>query len=169
MSDYENPYHSPETQIVPTAAQSAGVELTVKMLQYLNEASPWLRFIGILGYIGAGFTAFGGLIGAISMNALGSAFDFSSDFGAGFGPMFLLYIPLALLVFLPAHFTFKFGQKIRAYKFTNSTEDLEEALKNNKSYWKFTGILYIISLALLPVMFIAMIIVGVAGVLGNLF
>ena len=165
MSDYENPYQSPETQIVPTAAQSAGVEFTVKMLQYLNEASPWLRFIGILGYIGAGFTAVCGLIGAM----LGSTLDLPSDFGAGFGAIFLLYIPGALLIFLPAHFTFKFGQKIRNFKFTNSTEDLEEALKNNKSYWKFTGILYIISLALIPVMFIAMIIVGVAGVLGNLF
>ncbi|MDR2964795.1 MAG: hypothetical protein LBU88_03365 [Treponema sp.] len=169
MSDFTNPYQSPETQIVPQANQNTGIELTTNMLKYLNEASPWLRFVGILGYIGAGFTVFGGIIGALGMLAADSALDLSGGvFGAaGLGALFLLYIPFGALLFLPAHFTYKFGQKIRNYRFTNSVNDLEEALKNNKSFWKFTGILYIISLALVPVLLIIMIIAGIAGVLTN--
>jgi len=167
MSDYENHYRSPETQIVPEAKQGTGVELTVKMLQYLNEASPWLRFVGILGYITAGFTIFGGIAGMLSFVAVGSMVDLPSGIAPAFGALFfIIYLPTGVLTLFLANFIFKFGQKIRYYKLTNSIEELEEALKNNKSLWKFIGILCIVSLALIPVMLILTLIVGVVGVLG---
>ena len=169
MSDFSNPYQSPEAQIVPQAKQSSGVELTVNMLKSLDDASPWLRFIGVLGYIGAGISVFTGVAATLGMSNASSTIDLPGELGTLFSTLFLIYIPAGVIMFFPAHFTYKFGQKIRNYKFTNSIEDLEEALKNNKSFWKFTGILCIVSLALVPVSFILMIIVGIAGVLGNLF
>ena len=167
MSDYENPYQSPETQIIPETKQNSGVEFTLKMLQYLNEASPWLRFVGVLGYIGASFTVFGGIVGLLGSIAVGSMVDIPSGFGAMFGVLFFIfYLPGGIVMFFLAHFTFKFGQKIRNYKFTNSIEDLEEALKNNKSLWKLMGILCIVSLALIPIFLILAVIVGIVGALG---
>ena len=166
MSDFENPYQSPETQIVPETKQNSGIELTVTMLQYLNDASPWLRFIGILGYIGAACMVLGGILVPLFIILAGSYID--EQLPGMFGLVYLLYIPFGVLAFFPAHFTFMFGQKIRNYKFTNSIEDLEQALKNNKSLWKFQGILYIVALSTIPVMIIVAIIVGVVGALGVL-
>ncbi|MDR0324260.1 MAG: DUF5362 domain-containing protein [Treponema sp.] len=161
MSDYENPYQSPETPIVPETSQSSGASLSETMLRYLNEASPWLRFVGVMGYIGAGLMCLGGIISAIIMLAASS---FAEEIGVFTAWIFIIiYLPMGVLMFFPAHFTYSFGQKIHNYKFSNSGEELEMAFKNNKSLWKFTGIIYIISLASIPVIIVVSIIIGVAA------
>jgi hypothetical protein len=166
MSDFENPYQSPETPIIPEVSQDTGVSFSVTMLQYLNEASPWLRFVGILGYIGSGMTAIGGIIIAITMTAVG---DIAGDLGAFPAWIFsFVYIPLGVLLFFPAHFTYNFGKKIRDFKFSNSTDDLELAFKNNKSFWKFSGIICIIYLAIIPLFLIIAIIGGVYALVSGL-
>jgi len=163
MSDFENPYQSPESPIVPETRQNTGNPLSENMLQHLFEASPWLRFVGILGYIGSGLIAAAGIIFAISSfaaSAIGGLFD---QF-----PLWLLalaYIPLGAIFFFPSHFTYNFGKKIRNYRFSNSSEDLETAFKNNKSLWKFYGILCIINLSFIPVSIVIALIAGIAAVL----
>ena len=168
MSDYENPYQSPETQIIPEASQSAGVELSVKMLNHLNETSPWLRFIGILGYIGCGIFVLIGFLSSFGLFTLSESSN--SNFFGGMTALALavIYIPVGVLLFFPAHFIFTFGQKIRSYRFTNSIEDLEAAFQNNKSLWKFLGILSIIQLAIVPLIIIGAVIFGVISALGLL-
>lgn len=161
MSDIENPYQSPESQIIPETPQSADNSITPLMLKYLSEASPWLRFIGILGYIGCGIMVISGIVMAATANATGELFENFIDFP--FWIIGFLYIPLALLLFFPSHYTFKFGQKIRNYQFSNSNDDLENAFKNNKSLWKFYGILMIVYLAILPVVIVVSVIIGVAA------
>jgi len=161
MSDLENPYKSPESPIVPDMSQSSGALLTDNMLQFLYEASPWLRFLGILGYIGCGMMVVGGIGSAIVMVA-------ASSLAAEFGdvPLWLIaliYVPMGALMFFPARFTYNFGEKIRSYKLNKSSEDLELAFKNNKSLWKFSGILCIIYLAIIPVVFVVTIIVTVVA------
>jgi hypothetical protein len=163
MSDFENPYQSPESPIIPDPSQSSGNSLSETMLQYLNEASPWLRFIGILGYVGSGLLIILGILFAAGMLA-------ASAFAGGLGefPLWifaLIYIPLGVLCIFPAHFTYNFGQKIRNYRFSNLSEDLEVAFKNNKSLWKFYGIICIIYLAFIPVFILIGVIISVAAVL----
>jgi uncharacterized protein involved in cysteine biosynthesis len=164
MSDFENPYNSPESPIVPEKTQNAG-NLTVTMLQYLKEASPWLQFVGILGFIGCGLMVLFGIIFAFLPNVIaGSFMDIS-----GSGPFWifsLFYAALAALFFFPASFTYNFGAKIRKYQYSNSDEDLEQAFRNNKSFWKFYGILCIVYLAFIPVIIVIAIIVGVAATAG---
>jgi len=163
MSDYVNPYNSPESPIVPEKAQNAG-NLTETMLTYLREASPWMRFIGILGFIYCGFMVIGGLI---SMAGVAAASSILNEFFTF--PVFLVipfYLLMAVIVFFPSLFTYNFGTKIRKYQFSNSDDDLEQAFKNNKSLWKFYGILCIISLAIFPVIIILAIVIGVAAVSG---
>lgn len=166
MSDYENPYQSPEAPIVPQTSQNSGISITETMLQHLNEASPWLRFVGIVGYIISGMVVIGGILAAFGMAA---ASFLSDDFG-----MFpawilaLVYIPFGVLLFFPAHFTYNFGKKLRNYRFSGSIEDLEMAFKNNKSLWKFNGIIYIIYLSFIPLSIVGAIIAGVAAVAGGM-
>ena len=83
------------------------------------------------------------------------------------GPMVIVYslyfIGAGVLMFFPAFFTYKFGVKIRAFTRTNSEQELELAFKNNKSLWKFNGILTIIGLAIIPLVIILGIIAVVAA------
>jgi len=161
MSDYENPYQSPETPIVPEISKNSGVSITETMFQHLYEASPWLRFIGIVGYIISGVIVVVGILSAFGM----AAASFLSD-DLGMFPVWILalvYIPLGVLLFFPAHFTYNFGKKLRNYRFSGSIEDLELAFKNNKSLWKFNGILYIIYLSFIPLSIVGAIIAGIAA------
>ena len=165
MSEIENPYQSPQTSIIPERSHTDH-SLTETMLQYLYEASPWLRFIGILGYIGACLCFVSGVIMAISMSVFSGLFGELGEFP--FWILGIIYIPMGLLLFFPARFTHEFGEKIRQFKFNNSSNELEEAFKNNKSLWKFYGILCIIYLAFIPVVFIGAIVVGVVSAI-NIF
>jgi hypothetical protein len=166
MSDFENPYKSPETAIVPEKTEGAGTVLTETMLGYLKEASPWLRFIGILGFIGCGLMCVGGIIFAVTTSAVSSIAEEFVNF-----PIWLLslfYVGGGALYFFPARFTYNFGAKIRDYQLSSSNDDLELAFKNNKSLWKFNGILYIVCLALIPLLIIVSIIFAVVTAVGLL-
>jgi len=167
MSDFENPYQSPEAAVVPEASQSTGVSMTETILKYLYESSPWLRFVGILGYIGSAMLCLLGIILAVGGVALQNFMDDFGQFPVSF--MGLIYVPMGVLFFFPSHFTFTFGKKINSYKFSNSIEDMEAAFRNNKSLWKFYGILCIVYIAFIPLTIIVSVIVGVASAVGGGF
>jgi hypothetical protein len=67
----------------------------------------------------------------------------------------------AVFAFFPSYFIYNFGSKTRTYLRTGADQDLEGALKSNKSLWKFQGILAIAGIALVPVMIIIILIVVV--------
>jgi hypothetical protein len=169
MSDTTNPYQSPVDPAPVKSLDSAGA-LTETMLRYLREASPWLRFIGILGFIYCGFIALMGLIFMGMMTTLESFWGdipglpefLARGIGGAFG---FIYIIIAALAFFPAFFTFNFGVKIRNYQRSGADTDLEAAFKNNKSLWKFSGVLAIVGLAFIPVSIIGLIIAGIASAL----
>lgn len=149
MSDIENPWQSPENVSVPAPPPGAQVVLTGTMLRYLKEAVPWLRFVGIMGFISSGFTAIAG----ISFTVVGLVTTSIADVFGFFPPglVGLFYVGLGAVLFFPARFTYSFGSRLRNYQLNNSERELEEAFKNNKSLWKFHGILTIVYLAIIPV------------------
>jgi hypothetical protein len=154
MSDYTNPYQSPEADIKPVGASQGG--LTETMIAHLRGASPWLRFIGILSFIGCGLMAAAGVLFTVApslavMNIAGWVNEIKGWAGVFMG---VLYIGLSVLMFFPARFMYGFGIKIRNYLRSGADQDLEEAFKNNKSLWKFNGILAIIYLAVIPVVMV---------------
>ena len=173
MSDFENPYASPQTQSIAETKLIHQNALTDPMFKYLKEAAPWMRFIGILGYIQCGFLASSAITMLVTMGTFSTVWNSIPDMGV-FGDIFttafsfslgIVYLILALVYFFPAHFTFLFGAKIRNYIISGRENELEEAFKNNKSLWKFNGILAIILLSLVPVLIIVMIIAAVASAL----
>ncbi len=162
MSENLNPYQSPQADLNAPKPFLSGVGLTETMVRYLKEASPWLRFIGILGFIGCSFMFLGGIIMMFAMPMMAAS---AENFLAGFfsSSIGIVYIILGVVMFLPARFTYNFGTKIRSYLQSNNEQDLELALKNNKSLWKFYGILCIVYLALIPVG----IVVGIISLLSS--
>jgi hypothetical protein len=163
MSDAVNPWQSPETPVQAEENAVQGV-LTAPMIRYLKEASPWLRFIGILGYIGAILLIVTGVIMTIALLITDSSdtFGFLGVFSSLVG---LVYVTFAVLAFFPARFTHRFGVKIRNYLLSGAEKDLEEALKNNRSLWRFSGILLIVYLALIPVAIIMGVVTAISSLL----
>jgi membrane protein YqaA with SNARE-associated domain len=167
MSDFENPYNSPESPIVPEKAQQAG-NLTETMLRYLREASPWMQFFGVIYFISAGFCALGGIISLFTFSEFNPLLDtLGIGQGGGLGFLiFIFYMGIGALSFFFGLFAFNFGAKIKKYQYSNIDEDLEQAFKNNKSYWKLSGILTIIALSFIPIIIVIAIIAGVATAAG---
>jgi hypothetical protein len=170
MSDNNNPYRSPEAGVSPVVPLTSGGALTDLMLTYLKGASPWLRFVGIVGFIGCGITAVTGIVFMALIPAMDTVWEsvpgfetYAGIFGAVFGGAMGVYcLIIGLLCFFPSFFIYNFGTKIRNYIRSGAGEDLEMAFRNNKSLWKFVGIITIISLAFVPVLMIIGIAVGVA-------
>ena len=176
MSDTVNPFKGPETVAAPLSPLTAQGTLTETMLKYLKNASPWLRFIGVLGFIGSGITVLWGIIsmafGSFTWRVLKEIPGFKplSEISSTGGTALMLLTGLltfgmAAIIFIPALFTYKFGSMIRSYLRTGADQDLELALKSNKSLWKFRGIIYIIYLAFVPLTVVIGIIVAVASAL----
>jgi hypothetical protein len=165
MSDASNPYQSPRAESEPAAALTNQGVLTENMLFYLRGASPWLRFIGVLTYIGSGFMVAAGLVMMVVMPGFSgiSLSSFTDGWMRGLeGVAGLIYIIGGVIIFFPARFTYNFGAKIRTYLQNNTEQELELAFKNNKSLWKFYGILSIVYLAFIPVALV----IGIIAAIG---
>jgi hypothetical protein len=159
--DSANPWQSPGTEVRAEENSAAQGGLTAAMIRYLKEASPWLRFIGILEYIGAGLLAAGGVLVTSVFAVTGRTFGSAGTAVGAFAG--LIYVVLAVISFFPARFTYYFGAKIRSYLSGNMDKDLEAAFKNNKSLWKFAGILMIVYLAFIPLGIIGMVIAAITS------
>lgn len=167
-----NPYQSPEAAIAPDKPLIAQGVLTQTMLDDLKRASPWIKFVAVLGFVASGLTALSGVFifawipfAGMSWRQL-QMFGFESLglVGAGFSvTMTVLFIGAALLIFYPSLFMYRFGEKIRSYLRTGSEQELELAFKNNRFLWKFFGIVCIIYIAFLPGLIIVSTIVGVVA------
>jgi hypothetical protein len=169
MSDIDNLYQSPRSDINAVNPLAPAGKLTEAMVFYLKGTSPWLRFIGILAFIGAGATIVGGLLfsvlGTLGTNIFAQALSDQMDIGAAETVVSwitiltgIFVIIIGVICFFPAWFIYNFGKRIKTFLQNNSERELELAFKNNKSLWKFMGILTIIYLAFLPVTLIISII-----------
>jgi len=157
MSNEVNPYQSPEAPASPIQLQG----LTVLMQMYLRQASPWLRFMGILGFIGVGFYIFGSIIATVLASSHGSTWANSSYyklFSSSAGVVLGLFC--GLIIFFPSLYSYRFGARIRSYLKEGNDEDLELALKNNKSFWKFCGIYSII--CIITIILALVFVIGIA-------
>jgi len=162
MSDTVNPYQSPETVVVPEKPLAIQGTITETMLIYLKGATPWLRFVGILGFISSGFVVLMGFSMAPFISIMNRVWteipgfeSFNGVFSAAFsGFMIVMFIGAGLLLFFPSFYIFRFGEKIRSYLRTGADKDLELAFQNNKSLWKLIGIICIIQLAFIPLLII---------------
>ena len=168
----ENPYASPKTESVPDNTLIGKAALTDATMGYLREASPWLRFLGIVGFVSCGILVIIAIASIAGMNAMASLWESIPGFGAAgdaataiFSAFFGLNLLIgAVLCFFPSLFIWRFGVKIRAYFQNGKEQELEEALKNNKSLWKFAGILTIVYLAIIPVFIVIIIVAALASV-----
>ncbi len=161
MSD--NPYSSPEADLVQRGGSGETTLITNVVMDHLRRTRGWVRFVGVLGIIGATFYLLWGIV----MLVIGSSTGIDPITGSGSVPYMvgrtlgsIINILFGLLFFYPAMKLWKYGGFIKSLESSYSVRDLEEALNQQRAYWKFTGIMLIISLSL--------ILIGILIVAGNM-
>ena len=145
---------------------------------YLNTAARWANFLGILGFIVAGFTVLTGLYwlvmgSTIASVASGQAAEGSgspmtgaiiSMMGSAGGIICLLY---AAIIFFIAYYLVRFAGGTKKAVLYGSTADLTKGIQGLKSFFKTWGIISIIVIALSILGFIAAVVfaIGTASAL----
>lgn len=114
------------------------------MLDALNATRLWVKFLAILGFI---FTAFMVLAG-LAMFAGFSMMPTRPGMPTFFGPVFgVLYLVMAVFFYLiPRLYLIHYGNAITRIPASGQVA-LEDALKHQKSFWKYMGIFAIVLIA----------------------
>jgi len=131
MTDFD-PFKPPtatlEGQAHPTSAPSNDVPASV--IAILGEARPWVKLIVILFAIGVGVAVLA-LIGI-------------AIFGGALGPRpalsFLPLVAVLLLYVPPVVFLSRYTAGIKRLQNGGGLPALEQALRSQKSFWKYIGI-----------------------------
>jgi hypothetical protein len=146
-----NPYASP--QIAPAPAE-AGQESLFGVRRALERTRPWLVFLAVLGFILAGLTALGGLLGFVVM---ASGAEPAVGFLVG-----AMYFAIAAVYFFPSVFMIGYVRRIGGFLRSNSMAALEQAIAAQFRIWLCLGIMGILWIALMVVACLVMA-VGIAA------
>lgn len=156
-----DPYSSPVSHAQPPSF-SAGSAVSQGVLAQLAGTKPWVRFMSVLMFLGAGFM----LLMALVMVVMGSSIAALSKTGTGALPagmmtgIAILYALLAGIYIYPALKLWKYASNIGALLLSSSMLDLEAALSQQRSFWKFLGIMIIAIFVLYFVIIIAVVAFG---------
>jgi hypothetical protein len=137
------------------------LQVTPQSQSNLTESAKWGKFLAIMGFIFCGFmVVLAFLIPALMSqfpqnNSSGVTFSFTPFMKAG---MTVLYLILAILLFFPCLYLYKFSVKMQVATRNISQENFDESLMNLKSMFKFYGIFTIIILSFYALVFIVSII-----------
>lgn len=146
-----NPYQSaPGQHAAPFRMEGTG-EVSERTVQLMYQTRPWVLFLSVLMFVGSVFMLLGGLA-MFGMSAVAG----SRGGGMPMGLMGLLYLPLAALYVYPAKKLWGYGSAIGRMTTSRATSDLEAALAEQKSFWKFLGIMTIVMFGLYILVFIGL-------------
>ncbi|AKV02052.1 hypothetical protein AKJ09_08715 [Labilithrix luteola] len=143
-----NPYGPPGSPggQLPSTSDASRPGVTDNAIELLRQTRPWVRTLSVFAFIASGSM----VIGALAMLAFSSASG-TKRFPAAVG---LIYLPMAALYIYPAIKLWTYGGAIARLEENRSPENLEAALAEQKSFWKFAGIVAIV-MAVFYLLFIA--------------
>lgn len=148
-----NPFAAPEAPLVGgglTGQENDG-NVTHGVLEALRATKPWVRFLGVLSGIGAGLMVLIGLV--FMLTGLSNTRGMPPALG-------LVYIAFAGIYVIPTVYLNRYASCINDLLASNRQEDLEGALRVQKSFWKFVGIVALVILSLYVLIFIGLIAFG---------
>jgi len=156
MSDTTNPYQAPSSSFQPPLQASGNGEVPQAIMLAMQATKPWITFLAILGFVGAGLMVLGGFAVIVA----GSMME-RSKIGAGMG---VVYVILGGLYFFPSFFLLRFSGAIRRLIDGGGMDALTEAVIRQKSFWRLIGIS---TLVLMCIYFLAIIVGIVVGVMAG--
>ncbi len=148
-----------------TSASPAIATLTPLGQQYLDQTRPWARFMSVMTFVSAGFLALIGFVmllvgifGGLAARETGALGPLGGAIGMGL--MAVLYLAMACVYIAPGMFLWRYASAIQGLKVSATTGLLEEALKQQRSFWRYVGILTVI------VVVVVVMVIGLAGLMG---
>ena len=115
--------------------------ITEPMLISLHQTKPWVRLLSILGFIFIGFIVIKGIVNMFVFFKASGETSFILIFVMG-----VINLLMGIFYFFPTLFLFKFSSSIGRLLNGGGVKEMEETLSNQKSFWKFSGILTLITL-----------------------
>jgi Family of unknown function (DUF5362) len=153
-----------------SAGATGGIDgmasLTPLARQYLDETRPWVRFISTVTFVMAGFMVLMG-VGVVTLGVFGGlAAKNTGGLGAlgsaiGGGVLALVYVVLAFVYIAPGVYLARYASAIKRLRANCNAGGLEDALKHQKSFWRFAGILTAVGLVVAVVGMVLAIVAGV--------
>jgi hypothetical protein len=166
MENDPNPYSTPGSDVFAGSSAVGGSEITDGVLDQLRRTKGWVKFFGVMAFIGAGFLILGG-IAMMAGGAMGAAFseEVGAGLGAGFGILIgLVYIVMAILYIYPGMKLWGYGKRIDQLLQDRASITLEAALNEQRAFWKFSGIAFIVVMSIYILAFVGiMLTVGIAA------
>ncbi len=166
---------------VPAAADGAGtvygsgvaVGLTPLAHQYLDQTRPWVQFMAVIVFISAGLMVLSGIVMlgiSLAAGATAGAGASASPFGAVGGALLgMFYVALSLVYIVPGVYLARYAKAIKLLRTDGGAERIENALKQQRSFWRFVGIVTAICIILVIVGLALAVVIGVlaAGMTGR--
>lgn len=139
---------------------SSDLQIDTNTHGHLSETARWAKFISIAGFIFSGMIV---IFALYYLTLLNKAAQYSSSrssitTGAAFAGIF--YIGIAIVWCVTSVYQYRFASKIQLSLQENSQEEFETAFRNLKIYYKISGIVTIICLALSAL--------GLIGIMANM-
>lgn len=111
--------------------------ITPLMIEHLRGTKPWVRLMSVILFISV----------ALMVLAAGVMLlmPTPTPMGSGFTVMIaVVYLGLGLLYLFPAYYLHQYASSIRNLEQGGGDVAIEEALRNQKSFWRFVGIMTLV-------------------------
>jgi hypothetical protein len=154
-------YAPPQGALVPGA--TAAGQVSAGTVQALRETRPWVLFLAILASIGTGLMLLAGLMAILGGAMAGASAGVGGAPMGIFAIMGLFYLLFAVLYLYPIIKLYKYSGAISRLSRTGAVRDLEDALRQQKGFWKFLGIVTLVVIALYIVAIVLVFVVGVGA------
>ena len=138
-------YTAPQSDMAAPNAKLGAI--TEEMVNALRGTKGWVLLIGILMFIGAAFmviAALGMILGGAAMGAAGQGMPTGMLTAMG-----VVYLLMAFLYIFPATYLVKYSSAIGRLVSDGRPVDMEAALDQQRKFWKFAGVLALISIVLM--------------------
>lgn len=164
----EDVFAAPKS-VVRDVAGGSGI-MTDGVISAMTKTRPWVLFLAIMGFIGAGITALAAIPMLMGGALVGNVEGLEAEAGMGMGMMMgmgALYLVSAILYFMASLYLLRYAGAIKRLTSSLGILDLESALQHQASFWKLLGILTIVTLVLLGVLLVAGIMAGSSAMLSG--
>ncbi len=145
--------HTPPKSNV-TAGTTGSVSNTT--LNALNSTKPWVLLVGIVSLLGAALVS----ITAVTMLIAGSRAGMPNEMVAA---MTVFYVIIGVVSAFFGIYLVRYSSSISRLMISREAGELETALMMQKSFWKLTGIITLISVILTIIAFIGGFSLGMRG------
>jgi hypothetical protein len=158
-----DPYRPPATApAAPYAYPPSGPspEVSEGAIEALRQTRPWVTLMSVVCFILAGLM----VIAAFIMFAAGAvAGAVTAKMPFPMAALGIVYLPFAFLYVYPGMKLWTYASAIGRLLTSRATPDLDSALLQQKSFWKYAGIMTLLCIVAYALILVGFMFVGMAG------